>query len=78
MTAPARAAAHAVLRKVHTGQADLPQAQAHAREGLADPRDRRLAAEIATGTRAHRVARLPPTPRSKTELRQIDPSRIFP
>ena len=50
MTAPARAAAHRVLRDVHTSRADLPRAQARAREGLADARDRALAAEIAIGT----------------------------
>lgn len=50
MTAPARAAAHAVLRAVHSGKSDLPQAQARARDGLSDRRDQSLAAEIATGT----------------------------
>ena len=50
MTSPARAAAHRVLRDVHTGRADLPKAQARARERLADSRDRALAAEIAVGT----------------------------
>ena len=50
MTAPARAAAHRVLRAVHTGRADLPRALTRNRDPLADPRDRALATEIATGT----------------------------
>ena len=50
MTSPARAAAHRVLRDVHTGRADLPRAQARARDTLVDGRDRALAAEIAVGT----------------------------
>ena len=50
MTAPARRAALHVLRDIHTGQADLPHAQARVRRELADVRDRALATEIATGT----------------------------
>ena len=49
MTAPARAAAHRVLRTVHTGRADLATAQARATHALKDPRDRALAAEITVG-----------------------------
>ena len=49
MTAPARAAAHRVLREVHAGRFDLATAQARARRALRDPRDRALAAEIAAG-----------------------------
>ena len=56
MTAPARAAAHRVLRAVHSGRCDLPQAQARARRALDDPRDRALAAEIAIGTLRWRAA----------------------
>ena len=56
MTAPARAAAHGILRDVHTGRADLPQAQARARLALTDPRDRALTSEIATGTLRWRAA----------------------
>lgn len=56
MTAPARAAAHRVLRDVHSGRCDLPQAQARARRALDDPRDRALAAEIAIGTLRWRAA----------------------
>lgn len=56
MTAPARAAAHRVLRDVHTGRADLPRAQARARQALRDPRDHALAAEIAIGTLRWRAA----------------------
>ena len=49
MTAPARAAAHRVLRDVHSGRLDLATAQARAAGALRDPRDRALAAEIAMG-----------------------------
>lgn len=48
--APARREAYAILRAVGTGRLDLPAALARARERLPDPRDRALAAEIATGT----------------------------
>ena len=50
MTAPARPAAHHVLRQVHTRRQDLPGALADARETLFDKRDRALVDEIATGT----------------------------
>ena len=56
MTAPARAAAHRVLRDVHTGRRDLAHAQARVRRSLADPRDRALVAEIALGTLRWRAA----------------------
>lgn len=49
MIAPARAAAHRVLRAVHTGRADLATAQARATRALRDPRDRALTAEITAG-----------------------------
>jgi 16S rRNA (cytosine967-C5)-methyltransferase len=54
--APARVAAYDVLRAVATGRVDLPSALAHAREGLRDPRDRALAAEIAVGVERWRAA----------------------
>ena len=50
MTAPARPAAHHVLRQVHTRRQALPDALADARETLFDRRDRALVDEIATGT----------------------------
>jgi 16S rRNA (cytosine967-C5)-methyltransferase len=50
MIAPARVAAYEVLRAVNAGRADLPNALARARAGLADERDRALAGEIAAGT----------------------------
>ena len=50
MTAPAREAAYRVLRNVHTGRKNLPQAQAEVNKKLSDPRDRALASEIALGT----------------------------
>lgn len=49
MIARARVAAFDVLQAVASERADLPSALAHARETLADDRDRALAAEIATG-----------------------------
>ena len=56
MTAPARAAAHRVLRDVHTRRCDLGRAQARAHRSLADPRDRALSAEITLGTLRWRAA----------------------
>ena len=56
MTAPARRAAHRVLRTVHTGRADLATALERARGRLQDPRDRALAGAIATGTLRWRAA----------------------
>ncbi len=50
MTTPARRAAHQVLRDVHTGRANLPQALTRVRQHLVDPRDRALASNIAAGT----------------------------
>lgn len=50
MTAPAREAAYKVLRDVHTGRENLPQAQAEVNKKLSDPRDRALASEIVMGT----------------------------
>lgn len=50
MIAPARLAAYEVLRAVNGGRADLPNALARVRTGLADERDRALAGEIAAGT----------------------------
>ena len=48
--APARVAAHRVLRSTHEGRRDLATALDAARRDLADPRDRALAGEIALGT----------------------------
>ena len=50
MTAPARRAAHHVLRQVHTRRLDLSSALAVARKTLTDRRDRALVNEIVTGT----------------------------
>jgi 16S rRNA (cytosine967-C5)-methyltransferase len=50
MIAPARSAAYHALRAVAAGREDLPTALAHSRTHLADDRDRRLAADIVTGT----------------------------
>ena len=47
--APARRAAHRVLRAVHDGRRDLAAALAAARQELDDPRDRALTGEIALG-----------------------------
>lgn len=75
MTAPARAAAHRVLRAVHQRRADLATAQARANRSLRDPRDRALATEIAAGVlrwRAridHLLARV-----SSRALDRIDPA----
>jgi 16S rRNA (cytosine967-C5)-methyltransferase len=54
MIAPARLAAYQILCAVSTGSADLPSAIASARSGLADERDRALAAEIAAGVQRWR------------------------
>jgi 16S rRNA (cytosine967-C5)-methyltransferase len=54
--APARRAAYRVLLDVERGNTDLPGALAHARLGLADPRDQSLVAEIAIGTLRWRAA----------------------
>ncbi len=56
MSAPARRAAHAVLRAVHTGRSDLATALDRARRELGDPRDRALAGEIAIGVQRRRAA----------------------
>ena len=56
MSAPARRAAHDVLRAVHTGRSDLATALERARRRLADPRDRALAGEIALGVQRRRSA----------------------
>ena len=56
MIAPARRAAHRVLRAVHTGRSDLANALERARRELADPRDRALTGEIATGVLRRRAA----------------------
>jgi len=56
MIAPARVAAFEILRALASGRADLPSALAHARESLADDRDKALAGEIATGVQRHRNA----------------------
>lgn len=56
MIAPARRAAHRVLRAVHTGRSDLGTALERARRRLPDPRDRALAGEIAVGVQRRRAA----------------------
>ena len=56
MIAPARRAAHDVLRAVHTGRSDLASALDRSRRRLADPRDRALAGEIAIGVQRRRAA----------------------
>lgn len=56
MIAPARRAAHRVLRSVHARRADLSTALARARRPLDDARDRALAGEIAAGTLRWRAA----------------------
>ncbi len=56
MIAPARRAAHRVLRSVHAGRADLSTSLARARRPLDDVRDRALAGEIAAGTLRWRAA----------------------
>ena len=56
MSAPARRAAHEVLRAVHAGRVDLATALDRARGKLADPRDRALAGEIALGVERQRAA----------------------
>jgi 16S rRNA (cytosine967-C5)-methyltransferase len=54
MIAPARLAAYNILSAVSAGSADLPSAIALSRSGLADERDRALAAEIASGVQRWR------------------------
>jgi 16S rRNA (cytosine967-C5)-methyltransferase len=56
MIAPARIAAYDILTAISAGSADLPGAIAFARAGLADDRDRALAADIATGVQRWRAA----------------------
>ena len=78
MTAPARRAAHQVLRDVHTGRANLPDALTRARRRLADPRDRALASEIATGTLRwqaaldHRLAQVTSRPLARLDGDVLD------
>ena len=50
MIAPARLAAYATLRALHTQPIDLPAALARQRPGLRDERDRSLAADIVIGS----------------------------
>jgi 16S rRNA (cytosine967-C5)-methyltransferase len=54
--APARRAAVDALRDIDDGPADLGEAVARARQGLADERDRALLLEIVTGTLRMRAA----------------------
>jgi 16S rRNA (cytosine967-C5)-methyltransferase len=56
MIAPARIAALRVCDLVESGEATLPDALAHSHAMLPDPRDRALAAEIATGVFRWRAA----------------------
>ena len=50
MPAAAREAAFRVLRAIESGRVDLGDALGRARDPLADPRDRALATDLATGT----------------------------
>ena len=78
MTAPARRAAHQVLRDVHTGRANLPQALTRARRRLADARDRALTSQIATGTLRwqaaldHRLAQVTARPLARLDDDVLD------
>lgn len=56
MTSPARPAALRAYRLVDEGPTTLPDAMAQMRKGVADARDRALAAEIVTGTLRWRAA----------------------
>ena len=56
MISPARVAAYDILSAVSAGNADLATANAFARAGLRDERDRALASEIATGVLRRRAA----------------------
>ncbi len=56
MIAPARRAAHQVLRLIHTQPIDLATALERERRGLRDDRDRALATDIVLGTLRHRAA----------------------
>jgi 16S rRNA (cytosine967-C5)-methyltransferase len=56
MISPARIAACDILKAVSDGRADLPSAIARSRGRLKDPRDRALAAEIATGVQRWRAS----------------------
>ncbi|MCU1384514.1 MAG: rRNA ((967)-C(5))-methyltransferase [Acidobacteria bacterium] len=56
MISPARVAAYDILCAIGSGNADLPTAIAFTRGGLADERDRALAAEIASGVQRWRAA----------------------
>jgi 16S rRNA (cytosine967-C5)-methyltransferase len=56
MIAPARVAAYHILCAISSGSADLPTALAAARSGLADERDRALAAEVTSGVQRWRAA----------------------
>jgi 16S rRNA (cytosine967-C5)-methyltransferase len=56
MISPARVAAYDILRAISSGAADLPTAIAFTRAGIADERDRALAAEIASGVQRWRAA----------------------
>ena len=82
MIAPARMAAYDVLRAVSSGRADLPQALARARVGLADERDRALAGEIATGalrwqgTFDHLVAEMTGRPVARLDPEVLDILRL--
>jgi 16S rRNA (cytosine967-C5)-methyltransferase len=56
MLAPARRAAHAVLRAIHSQRVDLATALERERRKLADDRDRALATDIVLGTLRSRAA----------------------
>ena len=72
MIAPARVAAFEILQALSSGRADLPSAIARARAGLADDRDKALAAEIATGVQRHRNA----IDHLITQFSRRDPDRL--
>ncbi len=56
MLAPARRAAHAVLRAIHSQRVDLATALERERRKMADDRDRALATDIVLGTLRSRAA----------------------
>src|SRR5918994_6175186 len=82
MIAPARLAAYEVLRAVNGGRADLSNALARARAGLADERDRALAGEIATGTLRwqaafdHIISEFARRPAAKLDAEVLDVLRL--
>ncbi len=82
MIGPARVAAYEIVRAVSDARADLPAALAAARADLVDPRDRALAAEIATGVERWRnaldyvIARTARRPSSQLDPEVLDILRL--